>query len=136
VSDPETLFVSCNPAEGPVSRFGSRGDIIGGVRNSREPKTIKFQPDEVVMIPAAEAPKYREEYRGALESGALKRRTAEDHAAWEKAQEDYYVKLAEEAEKKRKASAEEAKKKADAEEAAAKLSAESATGNESESNEP
>lgn len=68
------LFVSCNEAAGPVTRFGTR-TIIGGARNAKDPTRVEFTPELVVAIPHDEYNRYRREYDRALSNKSLVRRS-------------------------------------------------------------
>lgn len=79
---PASVYVSCNPKEGPVARYSARGAIIGAIRDARKPKEIAYNPEEVVEIPGAEFAEFQQEYGEALRSGALIRRTKADFDKW------------------------------------------------------
>lgn len=115
-----TLFVSCNPAEGPVTRWGIAtrpGSFvyIGAERSSEDPKVINYDPELIVMIPADEAGLYLREYNRALASKALIARSFEQYAkqqaAFEKVLKDQQDAAAKAAKEKADAAA---KSKADA----------------------
>lgn len=131
MSEPATLYVSCNPKEGPVARFGARGVMIGASRSATTPKQIDYRPEEVVAIDGVEYKRHEQEYTGALASGALIRRTKAEHKTWLALEESRDAEAA--------TKAIEAKAKADKEatDAAAKLAAAEAedaqTDDESES---
>lgn len=100
-SEPFALFLSC--VEGHlVRRYGTPARNHIGVAFTKDGP--KFDTNEIVALTAAEAAKYRREYRNALRAGSLRERTAEDF--------DAYVLAQEEAAKKAAKAAEEAAKKA------------------------
>lgn len=110
MSASDTLYVSCNPAEGPVARFGVRGVLIGATRSTKDPKTIDYRPSEVVSIDGAEFAKYHQEYTGALDSQSLIRRSKTDYDQWLKEEAAYYDRVASDAKAKREQTAAEANK--------------------------
>jgi hypothetical protein len=74
------LYVSCVPAQGPTTRYGTR-TFIGAERNAAQPTVIQYDPELVVALTAEEWRKYRREYQRALASGALVTRTAAEYRA-------------------------------------------------------
>lgn len=92
-----------------------RNVLIGAHRDSRSPKKIEYRPDEVVLIPAEEAIRFHQEYDAALSSNALIKRTKADHAAWIKAEDAKYEKIAADAKKARDEKAKADKATAEAE---------------------
>ena len=104
-AEPEPIFVVSNPAEGPVTRYGTK-TLIGCRRDLKNPRKLHFDTDEVVALPYAEYRKYLKEYNRAINSGALKK---VDRAA--------YVAAGKKAAQKQKAAEKAAKKAAEAAEA-------------------
>ena len=78
------LFVSCVDGK-PVTRFGT-GTMIGATRSKATPDVVSYDPTQVVGIPHAEYDRHLRSYERALGNGSLKRRTAADYHAQEKAQ--------------------------------------------------
>jgi hypothetical protein len=107
LSDPGTLFVSCNPAAGPVRRYGS-ASMIGATRDPKTPKIVAYDPEAVIMIPGDEAREYAREYRKAIASKDLIKRTRANFEAAERKAEAAELKRIE----ARKAEKAEAKKAA------------------------
>jgi len=80
------LYVSSNPDVGPVTRFGlgvvaGQFNYIGATRTAATgAKTIVYDPEQIVKLPAAEVARFRAEYQRAIASKALIARTFEDYA--------------------------------------------------------
>jgi hypothetical protein len=83
--DRDDLFVSCNPEAGPVARFAATvlpgpTPYIGAVIDPSVEGNIRYNPDEIVMVPGSEYRLFSKEYRRALADRALRLRT---RAEWE-----------------------------------------------------
>lgn len=78
------LYVS--PVAGhTVRRFGAPPNTYIGAK--RVGKQMLWDEGKIVPIPENEARKYAAEYEGAIASGALRRRTADEHKAQQEARE-------------------------------------------------
>lgn len=86
--DTDDLFVSCNPEAGPVARFIATlspgpTPYIGAVIDPKVEGNIRYNTDEVVMVPGSEYRLFSKEYRRALADRALRLRT---RAEWDQQQ--------------------------------------------------
>lgn len=89
IREVKPLYLSAGKTGGIVSRFGT--DTFVGATIEPEgkratgrtgPGRIKFDHDEVVMIPAPEAARHRREYAKAVAAGDVVVRSEADHKAW------------------------------------------------------
>lgn len=84
-ADPDDLYVSCVPENGPCARFAATGrpgpaPIIGAERDPTVEGNLRYFPERIDLVPGAEYRQYVKEYRRALADRTLRMRTRDE---WE-----------------------------------------------------